>query len=67
MENRKLTKKEKTDFIVNKVKSELHHLKKDELKNRIKELFDVELKKTTTNHELIEYIKKNCENKKLCI
>lgn len=64
MENKKLTKKEKTDFIMQYVKNELGYMKKDDLRKTLKEMFNVELKKKATKDELIQAVIKNCKNRK---
>lgn len=64
MENKKLTKKEKTDFIMQYVKNELGYMKKDDLRKTLKEMFNTELKKNATKDELIQAVIKNCKNRK---
>ncbi len=64
-ENRKMSKKEQTDYIVQLVKSDVkYHMKKDDLRKTLKDIFDIELKKTATNEELAKAIIDNCKNRK---
>ena len=41
-------------------------MRKEDLRETLKEIFDVELKKNAKNIELINEIKKNCKNRKTC-
>ena len=65
-QTKKLTKKEKTDAIVKHVKNRLYFMRKEDLRETLKEIFDVEPKKNAKNIELINEIKKNCKNRKTC-
>ena len=65
MENKKLTKKEKTDIIVKYVKADIvNHMRKEDLRETLKKVFDIELKKSAKNEELANVIIKNCKNRK---
>lgn len=64
MENRKMTKKEQTDFKVALVKKDLYHMKKEDLRYILTDMLGVDIKKTVTNDELIKTIIKTCGNKK---
>ena len=64
-ENKKMTKKEQTDYIVKIVKADMrNHMKKDDLRKTLKDIFDIELKKSATNGELAEAVIDNCKNRK---
>lgn len=64
-ENRKMTKKEETDYIVKLVKADiLNHMKKEDLRKTLKVVFDIELKKNATNNELSRAIINNCKDRK---
>lgn len=65
MENKKMTKKEQTDYIVQVVKADItNHMKKEDLRETLKKVFDIELKKSATNYELAKTIIDNCKNRK---
>lgn len=64
-ENRKMTKKEQTDYIVEIVKADIkNHMKKEDLRKTLKTIFDIEFKKNATNDELAKAIIDNCKNRK---
>ena len=64
-ENRKMTKKEQTDYIVKRVKLDVvNHMRKDDLRKTLKVIFNVELKKNATNEELAKAVIDNCNGRK---
>ena len=64
-ENRKMTKKEQTDYIVKRVKLDVvNHMRKDDLRKTLKVIFNVELKKNATNEELAKAVIDNCNDRK---
>ena len=65
IENRKMTKKEQTDYIVELVKIDIkNHMKKEELRETLKVIFDTELKRNATNEELAKAIIDGCKGRK---
>ena len=65
MEDRKkMTKTQKKNFIIEKVKKELYHLKKDELRMICTDLLGEEIRSSWTKYDLAEIIIKRCDKKK---
>lgn len=64
MENKKLTKKEQNDIIIQYVKRDLLYMTKAELRDILNDICNTDIKKSATKHELATAIIKACGNRK---
>ena len=65
MENKKLTKKERNDIIIQYVERDLGYMTKAELRDVLNNICNTDIKKSATHRELYIAVKKACDNKKI--